>query len=155
MLRPSRKMCHALEAVLDIACGNGSDPVRSSEITRRQGIPKRYIEQVMQRLVRAGVLTGVRGPRGGYRLAGERRRVTVGAIARVVYELDEDDGADRGRGGDGGEGGGSELAREVIQPLWRDIESDVMARLDAITIDDLCGRAVSRGGADQRRDAAN
>ena len=101
MLRPSRKMCHALEAVLDIACGNGSEPVRSTEITRRQGLPKRYIEQVMQRLVRAGVLTGVRGPRGGYRLAGERRRVTVGAIARVVYELDEHDGGVRGQGDDG------------------------------------------------------
>lgn len=149
MLRPSRKMCHALEAVLDIACGNGSEPVRSTEITRRQGVPKRYIEQVMQRLVRAGVLTGVRGPRGGYRLADERRRVTVGTIARVVYELDERDGREDG------EGGGSELAREVIQPLWRDIESDVMARLDAITIDDLCGRAVSCGAADQRREPAN
>jgi Rrf2 family iron-sulfur cluster assembly transcriptional regulator len=42
----------------------------------------------MQELVRAGILKGVRGPKGGYRLARERRRVTVGEIVRVVAALE-------------------------------------------------------------------
>jgi Rrf2 family protein len=71
MLRISKKLMFAIEAVLDIAYNAGSEPVQSGEITRRQGIPKRYLEQVLQQLVRAGVLAGVRGPRGGYRLARE------------------------------------------------------------------------------------
>ena len=62
--------------------------MQSSEITRRQGIPRRYLEQVLQQLVRAGVLSGVRGPRGGYRLARERRRISVGEIVRVVRALE-------------------------------------------------------------------
>ena len=140
MLRPSKKMYHALEAVLDIACHSGVEPVQSKEITRRQGIPKRYIEQVMQRLVRAGILTGVRGPRGGYRLADAREGVTVGTIARVVYELDENSGPDE-------PDGTSDLARRVIRPLWRGLERDMMAHLDAITIEELCRRA-DAGGAD-------
>ena len=78
MLRLSRKAILALEAVVDIACNSRPEPVQSKEIMRRQGVPDRYLEQVMQALVRQGVLKGVRGPRGGYRLAKERRRITAG-----------------------------------------------------------------------------
>ena len=134
----SKKMVFALEAVLDIAYNAGAEPVRSKEITRRQGISQRHIEQVMQRLVHAGVLKGVRGPRGGYRLARERRRVTVGEIARIVYAI-EDHGeaavaSDR-----------SALGKAVVRPLWRELQDDLMARLDALTIDELCKRAQDRG----------
>ena len=88
MLRISKKLMFAIEAVLDIAYNAGSEPVQSGEITRRQGIPKRYLEQVLQQLVRAGVLAGVRGPRGGYRLARERRRINIGEIVRVVRAME-------------------------------------------------------------------
>ena len=89
MLRPSKKLALALEAVVDIAFHGGSEPVQSQDIARRLGLPRRYLEQVMQQLVRAGVLKGVRGPRGGYRLARERRRISVGEVVRVVQGLEE------------------------------------------------------------------
>jgi Rrf2 family iron-sulfur cluster assembly transcriptional regulator len=69
MLKLSKKMLFALEAVVDIAYNSRTEPVQSKEITRRQGIPQRYLEQVLQQMVHAGILKGVRGPRGGYRLA--------------------------------------------------------------------------------------
>ncbi|MEK9662300.1 MAG: Rrf2 family transcriptional regulator, partial [Alphaproteobacteria bacterium] len=56
MLRLSRKTLFAIEAVLDIAYNAGPEPVQSREITRRQGIPSRYLEQVLQQLVREGLL---------------------------------------------------------------------------------------------------
>jgi DNA-binding IscR family transcriptional regulator len=62
MFRLSKKLLFAIEAVVDIAYNAGEEPVQSSEITRRQGIPRRYLEQVLQTLVRDGILTGVRGP---------------------------------------------------------------------------------------------
>src|SRR3974377_1866581 len=89
MLRLSRKTLLALEAVIDIAFNARPEPVQAKEITARQGVPQRYLEQVMQQLVRAGVLKGVRGPRGGYRLARERRRISVGDIVRVAESLDD------------------------------------------------------------------
>lgn len=137
MLRISKKMVYALEAVVDIAYNAGAEPAQSREITQRQGIPQRYLEQVMQRLVHAGVLKGVRGPRGGYRLARERRRITVGDVARVVHEGEEADPLV--------DANCSPLADKVVRPLWRDVESDVMQQLDAITIEDLCNRAHARG----------
>ena len=143
MLRLSKKMLFALEAVVDIAYNAGTDPVQSKEITRRQGIPQRYLEQVMQRLVRAGILRGVRGPRGGYRLARERRRVTVGQIARVVYDLDEED--------DLAYPTASSLGKQVVEPMWAELQDGLMDRLDAITIEDLCRRAHDAGVESESR----
>src|SRR6202008_5198136 len=91
MLKLSRKTLLALEAVIDIPFTGRPEPVQAKEITARQGVPQRYLEQVMQQLVRAGVLKGVRGPRGGYRLAKERRRITVGEVVRVAESLDDDE----------------------------------------------------------------
>ncbi len=136
-------MLFALEAVVDIAYNAGSEPVQSNEITRRQGIPQRYLEQVMQRLVRAGILKGVRGPRGGYRLARERRRVTVGQIAQVVYDLDEDAGPAYPTA--------SSLGQKVVQPMWAELQDGLMDRLDAITVEDLCRRAHDTGVESESR----
>jgi Rrf2 family transcriptional regulator, iron-sulfur cluster assembly transcription factor len=134
MLRLSKKLMFALEAVLDIAYNAGSEPVQSREITRRQGIPRRYLEQVLQQLVRAGILAGVRGPRGGYRLARERRKITIGELVRIVRNMEsaEDPIADPA---------GSELGHKVVRPLWQELQNEVMERLDAVTIEELCLRA--------------
>lgn len=138
MLRVSKKLMFAIEAVLDIAYNAGTEPVQSGEITRRQGIPKRYLEQVLQQLVREGVLAGVRGPRGGYRLARERRRITVGEIVRVVRAMETatdpiEDPA------------GSVLGHMVVRPLWGELQDDCMKKLDNTTIEDLCLRARTAG----------
>lgn len=134
MLALTRKTLYALEAVVDIAYNARPDPVQSKEITRRQGIPPRYLEQVMQQLVREGILKGVRGPRGGYRLARERRRITVGEIVRILGDVDAGEGMAE-------DDGGSPLGRTVVRPLWLDLQAEIMARLDSITIEDLCRRA--------------
>jgi Rrf2 family protein len=113
--------------------------VQSKEISRRQGIPLRYLEQVMQQLVHAGVLKGVRGPRGGYTLARERRRITVGEVVRVIDTLDqagEDDTAEHA---------GSALGQQVVRPMWDELQEEMMQRLDAVTLEDLCRRARAAG----------
>lgn len=138
MLRLTKKLLFAIEAVLDIAYNAGPLPVQSNEITRRQGIPRRYLEQVLQHLVRAGVLSGVRGPRGGYRLARERRRISVGEIVRVVRSLESAEDPIE-------EDEGAELGRRVVRPLWAELQDEVMQRLDGVTIEDLCLRAHKAG----------
>lgn len=138
MLRPSKKLIFAIEAVLDIAYNAGTLPVQSSDITGRQGIPRRYLEPVLQQLVRAGILTGVRGPRGGYRLARERRRITVGEIVRVVQALDGGEDASASNSGHA-------LGLQVVRPLWHELRDAAMARLDQVTIEELCLRAHRAG----------
>jgi Rrf2 family protein len=136
MLRLSRKTLLALEAVIDIAYNSRPEPVQAKEITARQGVPQRYLEQVMQQLVRAGILKGVRGPKGGYRLARERRRISVGDVVRIAMSLDN---------GEEEFDGGSELGRRVVMPMIATLQEELMTRLDQITIEDICRRARATG----------
>jgi Rrf2 family protein len=138
MIRLSKKMLFAIEAVLDIAYHASSEPVQSREITRRQGIPRRYLEQALQHLVRSKILIGVRGPRGGYRLARERRRISVGDIVRTVRAMESSENSSESFDS-------SELGSKVVLPLWLDLQSEVIDRLDGITIDELCSRADTAG----------
>lgn len=134
MLRPSKKLALALEAVVDVAYHGGSEPVQSQDIARRLGLPRRYLEQVLQQLVRAAILKGVRGPRGGYRLARERRRISVAEVVRVVQGLEEPLGEE-------GPVSESSLGTKVIAPFWEGLETDLMTRLEAVSVEDLCLQA--------------
>ncbi len=137
MLRLSRKTLLALEAVIDIAFNARPEPVQAKEITARQGVPQRYLEQVMQQLVRAGILKGVRGPRGGYRLARERRRISVGDVVRVAESIEDvEEEKVRPR---------SDLGLRIVAPLIQSLQDDVMVRLDSVSIEDLCQRARNQG----------
>jgi Rrf2 family protein len=136
MLRLTRKTQLALEAVLDIAYNARPDPVQSRDITRRQGIPNRYLEQVLQQLVREGVLKGVRGPRGGYVLARERRRVTLGDVLRVLDAMEVEGEEEASR---------AELGEKVIAPLWDAVHAEILERFDGVTMEDLCREATDKG----------
>jgi Rrf2 family protein len=95
-------------------------------------VTQRYLEQVMQQLVRAGILKGVRGPRGGYRLARERRRISIGDVVRIAMSFDDaEENFD----------GGSDLGRKVVVPLIASLQEELMKKLDQITIEDICRRA--------------
>src|SRR6059058_1551559 len=138
MIRLTKKLLFAIEAVLDIAYNGSAAPVRSAEITEREGIPRRYLEPVLQELVREKILVGIRGPSGGYRLARERRRISIGDIVRTVRGLAtaEDPISDPA---------GSELGHGVVRPLWIELEEETMQRLDGLTLEDLCARAHRAG----------
>ncbi len=136
MLGLPKKTLLAIEAVLDIAYHSSGVPVQSSDITQRQGIARRSLEPLLQQLTRAGILSGVRGPRGGYRLGRERRRITLGEIVRLIAGNDPDEIADAC---------GSELGQKVVRPLWLVLNDEVLTRLDGLTLEDLCRNARDAG----------
>jgi Rrf2 family protein len=130
----SEKLQVAIEAVVYIALNGAGGPVQSREITKRQDIAPRYFEPILQKLGRAGVVEGIRGPKGGYRLARERRRITVGEIVRTILE-DADENAPSARLKK------SELGHTVIEPFWNEAEREFLTYLDGVTIEELCRRA--------------
>ena len=134
MLRLSKKLLFAIEAVVDIAYHAGTEPVRSTDISERQGIPRRYLEQVLQHLVHHEILNGQRGPRGGYRLARERRRITIAEIIRVVRDLE-------GTPDPTSVPEGSDIGLKVVRPIWVEMQQEMMQRFESLTVEDLCRRA--------------
>src|SRR5215468_2389839 len=83
----SRRSVLAITAVVDVALHSRSAPVAAMALAARHKLPPRHLETLVQGLVHAKILKGVRGPRGGYELARERRRISVGEIVRTAMSL--------------------------------------------------------------------
>jgi len=85
----SRKGLLAIAAVVDIALHSRARPVSAKALAARHTLPPRHLEPVLQALVRDGILKGIRGPRGGYELGRERKRITADDILRAAGTIDE------------------------------------------------------------------
>jgi Rrf2 family protein len=73
----SKGALYALHAALDLTRAGEGEPVTATEVAARYGIPPAVLAKVFQQLVRAGLVAGIRGSRGGYRLARSASRITV------------------------------------------------------------------------------
>lgn len=78
----SRKGILAIAAVIDVAIQAVTQPVSAKALAARHKLPPRHFEPVLQALVRDGILKGIRGPRGGYELGREQRRISAEDILR-------------------------------------------------------------------------
>lgn len=76
-MRLSTKSRYGLRALFDIAYNCGNTPAQIQDISRRQQISPRYLEQIFQSLKKAGILKSKRGPQGGYCLARKPEDITV------------------------------------------------------------------------------
>ncbi len=129
MILLSRRSQLAIAAVVDVALHARPTPVAAKSLAARHHLPPRHLETLLQTLVKAGILKGVRGPRGGYELAKERRRITAGEVVRAAMA----DGAE-----DIDPAPESRLVEQVVQPLVDKAGQNFLAQLDAVSIDDLC-----------------
>jgi Rrf2 family transcriptional regulator, iron-sulfur cluster assembly transcription factor len=125
----------ALLAVLDVALHARGRPVSSKELAKRYDLPPRRLESLLQALVRAGILKSLRGPSGGYELARERRRLTMGEIVRAALGAEGEEGA-RPRAG---------FLDGVLDPMLQEIEASIFSQLDSVTLEELHFRALADG----------
>ena len=129
MMPLSHRSLLAVAAVVDIALHARPSPVAAKFLAARHDLPPRHLETMLQALVRAGILKGVRGPRGGYELARERRRITAGDIARAAMQETSDETTPLPQ---------SRLIDEVVGPALRRATDAFLAELDSVTVEDLC-----------------
>jgi Rrf2 family protein len=80
----SAKLDYALRAVVDLAMQLPNEACQSREIAARQNIRGPYLDQILAVLKREGIVRSIRGAGGGYTLAREPRRITVGEVVRAV-----------------------------------------------------------------------
>jgi Rrf2 family transcriptional regulator, iron-sulfur cluster assembly transcription factor len=122
-----RKGVLAIAAVVDVAIQAQGQPVSAKTLAARHGLPPRHLEPVLQALVRYGILKGIRGPRGGYELARDRRRVTANDILRAAGTVEEADGAEVG----------SDLLTKIVLPAMANAEQEFGIALARISLEDL------------------
>ena len=83
-MKLSTKGRYGLRAMIDLAEFSEAEPVSIASISQRQGISERYLEQLMAKLKKAGLVTSSRGAYGGYRLGRPAEEISVGDILRVL-----------------------------------------------------------------------
>jgi Rrf2 family protein len=80
----STKGRYALRVLIDMAEHQSEGYVPLKEIAQRQEVSEKYLESIVKSLVKDGILVGVRGKGGGYRLSKSPERLTVGSILRLT-----------------------------------------------------------------------
>jgi Rrf2 family cysteine metabolism transcriptional repressor len=84
IMKLSTKGKYGVRAVFEVARHYGKGPISIKEIGDRQGISFSYLEQILHKLGKAGLIESVRGPAGGYLLARKPSELTIGDIVRVL-----------------------------------------------------------------------
>ncbi len=83
-MRLSTKGRYAVSAMFDLASNGSGNPITAAEISQRQGIPLPYLEQLLLKLKRGGLVRTVRGPAGGYVLTRKPSQVSIGDVIRAA-----------------------------------------------------------------------
>ena len=126
LFKIQKRIIYAIEAVLDIALNAGVNPVQNVAVAKRQGIPKRYLEQTLQILVKNNILVASRGPRGGYRLARERRKIKILDIIKSVTTEKEVSELYK-----------SKISKIIIEHLINKFLEESMVYLNKISVEDI------------------
>lgn len=131
-MKISTKGRYALRMLLDLAQHQENGYIALKDIAKRQGISKKYLEQIIPILNKSDVLTANRGYQGGYRLAKAPSKYTVGEILRLtegslspVACLDHDPiECDR-------------CDDCMTLPVWKGLDKVINEYLDSITLQDI------------------
>ena len=125
----SRRSVLAIAAVVDVGLNSHSAPVGAKALATRHQLPPRYLEPLLQGLVHANIVSGVRGPHGGYKLARDRGRITAGEIVRTAMSLSTAEPEDLA------------VNSVLLERVVRRAGESFLANLDLITVEQMCETA--------------
>ncbi len=142
-MRLSTKSRYGVRALFDIAYNSGNLPAQIQDISRRQDISPRYLEQIFQKLKKKGILKSKRGPQGGYYLARRPEEITVSDIIQategdiLLVECTAEKKKKKG-----------ECAFEgscVTQTVWQEASARLQEYFSTVTLKSLCDRGQEMG----------
>ncbi len=132
-MKLSTKGKYGVRAVFEIARNGGEAPLTIKSIAERQGISLSYLEQILYRLAKAGLVESVRGPGGGYLLGRRPPELTIGDVVRALegpialsHCLEPGMSADCYQADDC-----------VARMVWTRVGAKIEEALDSITFDEL------------------
>ena len=121
---------YGLRALIDLAVNSETESVSISSIALRQGISEAYLEQLMEKLKKAGLVVSMRGAQGGYKLARPAEQISVGDILRAL-EGNLDAVQCAGLSEEGCQG--AQLC--VSKYVWQRINESIARTVDEIKLD--------------------
>lgn len=141
-MKLSTKGRYGLRAMIDLAEFSETEPVSIGSISQRQGISERYLEQLMAKLKKAGLVTTRTGTDGGYQLVADPEKVTLDTVADALEVRFVEPAWHSGGGVDCGCMVASGMAG-VMDHLFDDLDRRCKARLAQLRLSDLEGQLES------------
>ncbi|MCW5698671.1 MAG: Rrf2 family transcriptional regulator [Rhodospirillales bacterium] len=141
-MKLSTKGRYAVMAMADLAYNGNGKPVTLAEIADRQEISLSYLEQLFGRLRRAGLVSSVRGPGGGYLLG---RSLAETRVADIIMAVDEPIKATRCTPGSP-MGCHTHRGRCLTHDLWEELGNQIYLYLSSVTLADICDRRIPGTG---------
>lgn len=132
-MRLSLQIHYAICGIFDLAYNGRGQLVQVRVVGERQGIPPRYLEQIFQRLRKADLIVGKRGPGGGYALARPPVKIT---LREVVEAVEGPLGEAEGWGADAGDAG-----QNRPDFLWAELAAGFSRVLSDTNLEQLCRQA--------------
>lgn len=143
-MRLTSKGRYAVMAMADLALHGGAErAVPLQEVARRQEISLSYLEQLFARMRRAGLVAGVRGPGGGYRLA---RGPAETSVADIIAAVNEPIKATRCKEGSAKSCIGK-TGRCIAHGLWQEMGDRIHSFLASVTLADILEQRFEGAGA--------
>ncbi|MFZ1569433.1 MAG: Fe-S cluster assembly transcription factor [Thiolinea sp.] len=139
-MKLSTKGRYAVTAMMDLAIHDYEGPVTLADISSCQGISLSYLEQLFAKLRKSGLVEGVRGPGGGYRLGKPASQIS---IADIIASVDENLDATRCKGSEDCHGGEKCLTHQI----WADLSKSLYEFLDGLTLASFINRPEVRAVA--------
>ena len=131
-MKLSTKGRYGLRAMIDLADYSEEMPQSIACIAARQSISDSYLEQLMAKLKKAGLITNIRGAQGGYVLAKPSKEISVGDILRALEDLSPVNCV--GLKGEQACGGSDTC---VTRNVWKRIDDSIQHAVDSIFLDEL------------------
>jgi Rrf2 family protein len=141
-MKLSTRSTYGMRALVEIGLAKGRGPLSASSIASRQGLSVAYLEQLLHRLKKRGLVHSIRGPKGGYLLAKDPERITVSQIVDSLEGLLPLPGLPAPRASrQAGNGKGKPAfrpAQRLAQTVLRRVREHMTQSLDQLTLKDLC-----------------
>ena len=131
-MKLSTKGRYGLRAMIDLADYSEEMPQSIACIAARQSISDSYLEQLMAKLKKAGLITSIRGAQGGYVLAKPSKEISVGDILRALEDLSPVNCV--GLKGEQACGGSDTC---VTRNVWKRIDDSIQHAVDSIFLSEL------------------
>jgi Rrf2 family iron-sulfur cluster assembly transcriptional regulator len=131
---------YGVRAVFDIAYHGCGRPVQIKDISKRQKISQRYLEQIFNKLLKAGLLASKRGPKGGYTLSRDPAEITLGDIINAAQGPIVPVPCVNGN-----KENCEIFPACVTRRVWRETQRLLVDYFDSVSIADLCALAREQG----------
>jgi Rrf2 family iron-sulfur cluster assembly transcriptional regulator len=136
-MKLSTRSTYGIRALVELALAEGQGPVSAANIAQKQSLSVAYLEQLLHKLKKGGLVRSVRGPRGGYLLGRSAAQISMADVVSLLETngvIGRDEPVWR-----------NERAMQVAHAVWRCVHERLVDALALVSLRDVCAAVVDAG----------